>query len=168
MSQNYNPDVSLDDFRNFTDGISCSVFPVTHDRKVYLDEKVVSKEDCCVTIGKKLYEVGETYYDVLTVKADSMAELSDVVLRELYARGFATNSFSITEHNIVHLEYSFINDSPWIARRQMEIVVHGDITDENDHRRNSNRSGKWFTYTEVITLIGANRAHKIFERMSNV
>ena len=150
------------EFHSFTEAISCAIFPVTHDRRLYLDEKVVEENDVCF-VRDRHYESGETYYDPLTAEAKNIAELSDFILRELYARGFSANRFTIIERDEVSLEYSFLNRESWIAHRRMEVVVRGDITDEKDHRRDPDRRGTWFSYPEVIKMLGSNRAHKIFE-----
>ena len=149
-------------FHPFSEAISCVIFPVTHDRRLYLDEKVVEENDVCF-VRDRHYESGETYYDPLTAEAKNIAELSDFILRELYARGFSANRFTIIERDEVSLEYSFLNRESWIAHRRMEVVVRGDITDEKDHRRNPDCHGAWFSYPEVIKMLGSNRAHKIFE-----
>lgn len=154
------------EFRPFTEAISCAIFPVTYDRRLYLDEKVVEENDVCF-VRDRHYESGETYYDPLTAEVKNIAELSDVILRELYARGFSANQFTIIEQDDVVLEYSFLNREPWIAHRRMQVVVRGDITDEKDHRRDPSRHGAWFSYPEVVKLLGSNRAHKIFEVLSD-
>ena len=149
-------------FHPFSEAISCAIFPVTHDRRLYLDEKVVEENDVCF-VRDRHYESGETYYNPLTAEVKNIAELSDFILRELYARGFSANRFTIIERDEVSLEYSFLSHEPWIAHRRMEVVVRGDITDEKDHRRDPSRHGAWFSYPEVVKLLGSNRAHKIFE-----
>ena len=138
------------------------IFPVTHDRRLYLDEKVVEENDACF-VRDRHYESGETYYNPLTAEVKNIAELSDFILRELYTSGFSANRFTIVKRDEVPLEYSFLNHEPWIAHRRMEVVVRGDITDEKDHRRDPDRRGTWFSYPEVIKMLGSNRAHKIFE-----
>lgn len=163
MTHNDNSTIASHKFRPFSEAISCVIFPVTHDRRLYLDEKVVEDEAGCVVIGKQHYDNGETYYDSLTAEVKNIAELSDFILGELYARGFSANRFTIIERDEVSLEYSFLSHEPWIAHRRMEVVVRGDITDEKDHRRNPDCHGAWFSYPEVIKMLGSNRAHKIFE-----
>ena len=153
-------------FHPFSEAISCAIFPVTHDRRLYLDEKVVEENDVCF-VRDRYYESGETYYEPLTAEVKNIAELSDFILRELYASGFSANRFTIIERDEVSLEYSFLSHEPWIAHRRMEVVVRGDITDEKDHRRNPDCHGAWFSYPEVIKMLGSNRAHKIFEVFSD-
>ena len=71
-------------FHPFSEAISCAIFPVTHDRRLYLDEKVVEENDV-VFARDRHYKGGETYYDSLTAEVKNIAELSDFILRELYA-----------------------------------------------------------------------------------
>lgn len=166
MSESNSQNTVSQEFRNFTERIDCSIFPVTYDRKLYLDEKMVDEGDVVYVRGRH-YESGEMYHDYLTAEVKSIAELSDVILRELYARGFSTSQFTIIERDVVSLNYSFLNDDSWTAKRQMVVVVQGDITDEKDHRRNPELRGTWFTYPEVVKLLGSNQAHKIFETLSD-
>ena len=100
------------------------------------------------------------------VTADNFAELVDVILRELYARGFSSSDYKLTNENRVHLEYSFISDdTPWTAWRNVDAIVTGDVTDENDHRRDKTKRGRWMSYAELVQTIGKNQAHKIFEQL---
>ena len=53
------------------------------------------------------YELGEEYDDFLCVTADNFAELADAILRELYARGFSSSDYKLTNENYVHLDIAF-------------------------------------------------------------
>ena len=156
----------MDNFKNFTEKISCRVIPITRDRHVWLDEKVVDDDSYSAFINGRSYELGEEYDDFLYVTADSLVELADAILRELYARGFSSSDYKLINENRFHLDYSFISDDmPWIAWRNVDAIVTGDITDENDHRRDKAKRGQWMGYAELIQAIGKNQAHKIFEKL---
>ena len=100
------------------------------------------------------------------VTADSFVELADAILRELYARGFSSSGYKLINENHVHLDYSFMSDDTlWTAWRNVGAIVTGDITDENDHRRDKTKRGRWMGYAELIQTIGKNQAHKIFEKL---
>ena len=81
----------MSNFKNFTEKIRCRVIPITRDRRVWLDEKVIDDDSYSVFINGRLYELGEEYDDFLYVTADSLVELADAILRELYARGFSSS-----------------------------------------------------------------------------
>jgi len=49
--------------------------------------------------------------------------------------------------------------------RNVDAIVKGDITDENDHRRDKTKRGRWMGYAELVQAIGKNQAHKIFEQL---
>lgn len=117
-------------------------------------------------MNDRSYELGEEYDDFLCVTADSFAELADVILRELYARGFSSSDYRLINENHVHLDYSFMSDgTPWIAWHNVDAIVKGDITDEKDYRRDKTKRGRWMGYAELIQTIGKNQAHKIFEQL---
>ena len=106
------------------------------------------------------------FYDFLYVTADNFAELADVILRELYARGFSSSDYKLINENYVHLDYSFLSDDiPWVAWRNVDVIVKGDITDEKDYRRDKSKRGRWMSYAELVQVIGKNQAHKIFEQL---
>ncbi|QJU09532.1 hypothetical protein FBF27_03915 [Candidatus Saccharibacteria bacterium oral taxon 488] len=65
------------------------MIPITRDRRVWLDEKVVDDDSYCMFMNGRSYELGEEYDDFLCVTVDSFAELADAILRELYVRGFS-------------------------------------------------------------------------------
>ena len=112
------------------------------------------------------YELGEEYDDFLCVTADNFAELADVILRELYARGFSSSDYKLINENYVHLDYSFLSDDiPWVAWRNVDVIVKGDITDEKDCCRDKAKRGRWMSYAELVQVIGKNQAHKIFEQL---
>ncbi len=135
------------------------------NREVYLEEKVVSQQEYCVSVGKKCYEFGETYHDFIAMTADSISHLSDKILRELYARGFSTRALLLMESDRISLEYSFLSDEPWQAKKMLRVIALGDVTDEKDRRRDAACRGKWFSYTELVKQVGSNEAHKIFEKV---
>ncbi|TWP25612.1 hypothetical protein EUA60_04765 [TM7 phylum sp. oral taxon 346] len=117
-------------------------------------------------MNDRSYELGEEYDDFLYVTVDSFAELADVILRELYARGFSSSVYKLVNENYVHLDYSFLSDdTPWITWHNVDAIVKGDITDENDHRRDKAKRGQWMGYSELVQTIGKNQAHKIFEQL---
>lgn len=156
----------MSNFKNFTEKISCRVIPITSDRRVWLDEKVVDDDLYCAFINGRSYELGEEYDDFLCVTADNFAELADVILRELYARGFSSSDYKLINENHVHLDYSFMSDgTPWTAWHNVDAIVKGDITDEKDYRRDKTKRGRWMDYAELIQTIGNNQAHKIFEQL---
>ena len=156
----------MSNFKNFTEKIRCRVIPVTRDRRVWLDEKVVDNDLYCAFINGRSYELGEEYDDFLYVTADSFVELADAILRELYARGFSSSGYKLVNENCVHLDYSFLSDdTPWIVWRNVDAIVTGDITDENDHRRDKTKRGRWMGYAELVQAIGKNQAHKIFDKL---
>lgn len=155
----------MSELKKFSEQLSCRIIPVTYDRRVYVEERVVSEEEVCVIFEDKHYDTGETYHDFLSVEAKSIAALSDCVLKELYARGFSSRLLKIIRDDKVALQYSFMSDEPWIAERKMDILVIGDITDEQDHRRDKSRQGKWMTYPELVKLMGSNQAHKIIDNV---
>ena len=139
---------------------------ITRDCHVWLDKKVVDDDSYCAFINGRSYELGEEYDDFLYVTADNFAELADVILRELYARGFSSSDYKLINEKRVHLDYSFISDDmPWVAWRNVDAIVTGDITDENDHRRDKTKRGRWMSYFELVQTIGKNQAHKIFEQL---
>ena len=153
-------------FKNFTEKIRCRVIPITHDRRVWLDEKVVDDDLYCVFMNGRSYELGEEYDDFLYVTADNFAELADVILCELYARGFSSSDYKLINENYVHLDYSFLSDGiPWVAWRNVDVIVKGDITDEKDYRRDKAKRGRWMSYAELVRVIDKNQAHKIFEQL---
>ena len=156
----------MNNFKNFTEKISCRVIPIVRDRRVWLDEKVVDDDSYSAFINGRSYELGEEYDDFLCVTADSFAELADVILRELYARGFSSSGYKLVNENYVHLDYSFLSDdTPWITWHNVDAIVKGDITDEKDYRRDKAKRGRWMGYAELIQTIGKNQAHKIFEQL---
>lgn len=156
----------MNNFKNFTEKIRCRVIPIARDRRVWLDEKVVDDDLYCAFINGRSYELGEEYDDFLCVTADSFAELADVILRELYARGFSSSDYRLINENHVHLDYSFMSDgTPWIAWHNVDAIVKGDITDEKDYRRDKTKRGRWMGYAELVQAIGNNQAHKIFEQL---
>ena len=156
----------MSNFKNFTEKIRCRVIPITRDRRVWLDEKVVDDDSYCAFINGRSYELGEEYDDFLCVTVDSFAELADAILRELYARGFSSSGYKIINENHVHLDYSFLSDDiPWITWHNVDAIVTGDITDENDHRRDKTKRGRWMGYAELVQAIGKNQAHKIFDKL---
>ena len=57
------------------------------------------------------------------------------------------------------------DDTPWITWHNVDAIVKGDITDENDHRRDKTKRGWWMGYAELIQTIGKNQAHKFFEQL---
>ena len=156
----------MNNFKNFTEKIRCRVIPITRDRHVWLDEKVVDDDLYCVFINGRSYELGEEYDDFLYVNADNFAELADAILRELYARGFSSSGYKLVNENHVYLDYSFLSDNiPWIAWHNVDAIVKGDITDEKDYRRDKAKCGRWMSYAELVQAIGKNQAHKILEQL---
>ena len=93
----------MNNFKNFTEKISCRVIPIVRDRRVWLDEKVVDDDSYSAFINGRSYELGEEYDDFLCVTADSFAELADVILRELYARGFSSSGYKLVKETDIHL-----------------------------------------------------------------
>ena len=153
-------------FKNFTGKIRCRVIPVTRDRRVWLDEKIVDDDLYCVFMNGRSYELGEEYDDFLYVTADNFTGLADAILRELYARGFSSSGYKLVNENHVYLDYSFLSDTiPWIAWHNVDVIVKGDITDEKDYRRDKAKRGRWMSYAELVQAIGKNQAHKIFEQL---
>lgn len=156
----------MSNFKNFTEKIRCRVIPVARDRRVWLDEKVVDNDLYCAFINGRSYELGEKYDDFLYVTADNFVELADVILRELYARGFSLSGYKLINENHVHLDYSFLSDDiPWITWHNVDAIVKGDIIDEKDYRRDKAKRGRWMGYAELIQAIGKNQAHKIFDQL---
>ena len=90
----------MSNFKNFTEKIRCRVIPVTRDRRVWLDEKIVDDDLYCVFINGRSYELGEEYDDFLCVTVDSFAELADAILRELYARGFSSSDYKLINEKL--------------------------------------------------------------------
>ena len=91
----------MDNFKNFTEKISCRVIPITRDRHVWLDEKVVDDDSYCAFINGRSYELGEEYNDFLHVTADNFAELADVILRPRPLRCLsATIAATISSGNV--------------------------------------------------------------------
>lgn len=82
------------EFKNFTKKIHCRVIPMTRDKLVWLDEKMASDDEYCVVINKHHFCAGDHYDDFLCLEAGNLAELSDRILQELYARGFSTTIFN--------------------------------------------------------------------------
>lgn len=154
-------------FKKFSEAISCQVAPVAYDRRVWLEKKTVSKDETCVYANGRHFEVGESYYEFLQIEARDVAELSDKILCELYKRGFSTRDFVLVDDGIVRLNYSFLDNDPWAARRSIKAVVRGDITADDDYRRENNKPGDWLTYAQLIHEVGRNRAHKIFEALQS-
>lgn len=156
----------MSNFKNFTEKIRCRVIPITRDRRVWLDEKVVDDDLYCVFMNGRSYELGEEYDDFLYVTADSFTGLADAILCELYARGFSSSDYKLINENYVHLDYSFLSGNiPWVAWRNVDVIVKGDITDEKDYRRDKAKRGRWMSYAELVKAIGKNQAHKIFEQL---
>lgn len=156
----------MSNFKNFTEKIRCRVIPITRDRRVWLDEKVVDDDLYRAFINGRSYELGEEYDDFLCVTADSFTELADVILRELYARGFSSSDYKLVNENHVHLDYSFLSDNiPWTAWYNVDAMVRGDITDEKDYCCDKTKRGRWVGYAELIQTIGKNQANKIFEKL---
>lgn len=152
-------------FKHFTEKIYCRVVPVTSDRRVWLDEKVVDDETYVTVINNRLIELGEQYDDFVYTEATNLAELSDKILRQLYERGFSTRSLRMVDDGYVGLDYSFLDDEPWVVRQQVMAIAYGDITAEDDHRRNQDHRGNWFSYPELAEKIGKNCANKIASYM---
>lgn len=65
------------------------------------------------------------------------------------------------------VDYSFLDDKPWFAHREITVIARGDITDENDHRRDGSARGRWFKYVELKETIGKNMTNKIFLFLEN-
>lgn len=97
----------------------------------------------------------------------NLAELSGEILQKLYARGFSTGSLQIVDAGRVVLDYSFLDDEPWFARREITVIARGDITDENDHRRDKSTKGRWFKYSELKEAVGKNMTNKIFSSLED-
>ena len=117
-------------------------------------------------MNDRSYELGEEYDDFLYVTVDSFAELADVILRELYARGFSSSGYKLINENHVHLDYSFMSDdTPWTAWHNVDAIVKGDITDEKDYLRDKAKRVRCMGYSELVWTIGKNQAHKIFEKL---
>ena len=152
-------------FKHFTEKVYCRVVPVTGDRRVWLDEKVVDDETYVTVINNRLIELGEQYDDFVYIEATNLAELSDKILRQLYERGFSTRSLRVVDDGRAGLDYSFLDDEPWVVRQQVMAIAYGDITAEDDYRRNQDHHGNWFSYHEFTEKIGKNRAHKIADYM---
>ena len=148
-------------FKHFTEKVYCRVVPVTGDRRVWLDEKVVDDETYVTVINNRLIELGEQYDDFVYIEATNLAELSDKILRQLYERGFSTRSLRVVDDGRAGLDYSFLDDEPWVVRRQVMVIAYGDITAEDDYRRNQDYRGNWFSYPELAERIGKNCANKI-------
>lgn len=148
-------------FKHFTEKIYCRVVPVNSDRQVWLDEKVVDDETYNTVINNRLIELGEQYDDFVYIEAANLAELSDKILRQLYERGFSTGSLRVVDDGRAGLDYSFLDDEPWVVRRQVMVIAYGDITAEDDCRRNQDHCGNWFSYPELAEKIGKNCANKI-------
>lgn len=153
----------MGEFKNFVEMIDCDVIPITRDETIYLAERIVSEEEMCIIVGNNHYECGEPYYNFISIQAKTLAELSDKIVQELYSRGFSPRSFTMIDNNKVALEYSFMSDEAWAAKRQIKAVVVGDITDAKDHRRNDSLKGEWFKPVEFKKIVGLNQANKIFE-----
>ena len=80
--------------------------------------------------------------------------------------GFLSSDYRLINENHVHLDYSFLSDDiPWITWHNVDAIVTGDITDENDHRRDKTKRGRWMGYAELVQAIGKNQAHKIFDKL---
>ena len=152
-------------FKHFTEKISCRVVPGPRDRRVWLDEKVVDDETYVTVINNRLVELGEQYDDFVYIEAANLAELSDKILRQLYERGFSTGSLRVVDDGRAGLDYSFLDDEPWVVRRQVMGIAYGDITVEDDYRRNQDHRGNWFSYSELAEKIGKNCASKIASYM---
>ncbi len=152
-------------FKHFTGKMYCRVVPVTSDRRVWLDEKVVDDETYNTVINNRLVELGEQYDDFVYIESANLAELSDKILRQLYERGFSTGSLRVVDEGHVGLDYSFLDDEPWVVRRQVMVIAYGDITVEDDYRRNQDHRGNWFSYPELAEKIGKNCANKIADYM---
>ena len=150
------------EFKNFTKQIRCRVVPMTYGTLVWLDEKVVDDDEYCTVINNRHFDAGEQYDDFLYLEAEDLAELSGKILQELYARGFSTGSLQIVDADRVALDYSFLDDKPWFARREITVIARGDITDENDHRRGGSAKGRWFKHAELKKAVGKNMTNKIF------
>ena len=157
----------MSQFKNFSETIYCQVAPVTYDRRVWLERKTVSEDEICAYVNDHCFEAGESYYDFLRIEARDVAGLSDKILRELYKRGFSTKDFVLVDDGNVRLDYSFLDDEPWAARRSVQAIVYGDITAEDDYRRENDKPGTWLTYTQLVREVGHNRSHKIFEALQN-
>ena len=63
----------MNNFKNFTEKIRCRVIPITRDRRVWLDEKIVDDDLYCVFMNDRSYELGEEYYDFLYVTVDILS-----------------------------------------------------------------------------------------------
>lgn len=153
-------------FKHFQETISCQVIPVDN-RRVWLDEKVVSADEMYKIVHNRSVEAGQLYYDFPHIKADTVAELSDKMLRELYKRGMTISRYYLLpkDKELVMLDYSFLDDKPWYAQRTVQAVAMGSVTAEGDHRRDPSLRGKWFTYAELVKEVGKNQAHKIFAEL---
>lgn len=155
------------EFKNFTEQIRCRVVPMTYGKLVWLDEKVVDDDEYCTVINNRHFDAGECYDDFLYLEAKNLAELSGEILQKLYARGFSTGSLQIVDAGRVVLDYSFLDDEPWFARREITVIARGDITDENDHRRDKSTKGRWFKYSELKEAVGKNMTNKIFSSLED-
>ena len=78
----------MSNFKNFTEKIRCRVIPITRDRRVWLDEKIVDDDSYSIFMNGRSYELGEEYDDFLCVTVDSFAELADVILRDCMRADF--------------------------------------------------------------------------------
>ncbi|PID31110.1 hypothetical protein CSA80_03175 [Candidatus Saccharibacteria bacterium] len=150
-------------FKEFRALIDCVVIPMTDDGRVYMMERTVSEEEGCVLIRGRHYNPSEFYYDFVRLQADNVAKLSDAILRELYARGFSTTKYYVREEGVA-LDYSFISDSEWQAKRTITAIARGNITAEDDNRRVSEKAGTWFSYDELVEQLGAEQANDIFQK----
>ena len=89
----------MSNFKNFTEKIRCRVIPITRDRRVWLDEKIVGDDSYSIFMNGRSYELGEEYDDFLYVIADNFTGLADSILRELYARGFSSSDYKLINEN---------------------------------------------------------------------
>lgn len=153
----------MGEFKDFIEQFDCEIIPVASDGRVYLEEYTVSEDDVCGMIGGKHYDMGERYYDFLLLSVPTLSSITNAIVRMLYARGFSSNSFIINDSRKTSLQYSILSNDPWYAKKRVSIVVFGDITDKNDHRRTAEMKGKWMVPAELARAIGVNQTKKIME-----
>lgn len=67
----------------------------------------------------------------------------------------------------VRLNYSFLDDEPWLIYRYITVIVRGDITAEDDHRRDNSVKGRWSKYSEFKEAVGKNMTNKIFSSLGD-
>ncbi len=136
-------------FKEFKQKINATIVPICKG-KIYLESRKADYIDLAYLVQD---EDCEYVFDFIEIAARNKEELADKILQEMYKRGFSTSALEFLSSNKYNLEYSFLSNDDWFLSNQVMVLVKGDITADNDFRRDDNFKGQWFSDSKESDLI---------------